>query len=584
MNKDKLIKSLGTPEVKLHIAEILSPAILLSYTNEDKCWHVMDAREVEITEFEYDDLNKLIKEFNGEILAKDDQFCLLTRSEDTEKKEMLKKYWEQTTILESLSKDKNTLTKFTYQLLSLEKLIPSLLEPFPVEILLNILIDSLGEIFTASAAAYTLQDYGKLKIVGHVGSYNFPSEFQPLESCYPGSVIEIDSYHATCISEDQKKHYLLFYRETPFQEEELSILKMLTSLLQKSRLLLLEQSRQNEVETLVNQFEFSLHLVKNFSISILSSFDEKELYKNICDAVKEMFQAQSVSIYEGKRESDRFNCLHYANLKKQKMPDTITFDFEMTNDSTDVYPEGLPRKHYTLVTDSGRQIVIFIGESVLENYYQKEIITTFDKIIPAEIKKAFANVDAINKVKEQKEYCENVAGNIRLISDRLLEIEKAPTKQLLLEKVNELARQSVDVEFEDILLYQSPVVCEGKTKLNISDDEMLFGSVILNEKKSIEKQADYLLPLLSQAALQTAEKINVFRTGEVVTDFETIIVDYLKVKYRLAGFSGSPVIHQLDVDRYCPEKLDGCGVGLKYNDVLFFATWLSEEAFKGLFD
>jgi hypothetical protein len=583
MYREKLIKSLGTPEAKQHIAEILSPAILLSYVDKDSCWRVVDARDVEISEFEFENLEKLIDEFQGEVLARDDNFCLLTKSNDEEKKMMLKKYWHQTTTLEALNKDKNTLTKFTYQLLSLEKLIPSLLEPFPVEILLNILIDSLGEIFTSCAAAYTKDDNGILKKVGNVGCYDFPDEFEVCKRCYPGSVVFSDGYLMTCISEDTYSYYLLFKRDTDFEEEELSILKMLTSLLQKSRFLLNEQSKQSEVSTLVSQFEFALQILKNFSVAILSVFDEKALYQNICDAIKEMFQAESVAIYERIEDSFTFKCLNYVDLRNQKVPEFIQVEFSGDFESCNISVEKLPRKTYKLRTESGREIIIFIGESVLENYYKKEILSTLDKIVPAEIKRAFSNVDAIKTVKEQSEYIENIAQNMLYVSENLQEIERVSTKEQLLEKMNDLADYSVNTRFDDIKLYEK-VEAEERTVLHIGDSDSTLGSVVLNTKSASNMKEDYMLSFLSQIALQTHEKMNVFKPGETVTDLEAVIVDFLKVKYRLAGFAGIPSIYQLNAEACESNTLDGRGVGLKVGSILFFASYLSGEDINRLFE
>ncbi|HPF17109.1 MAG TPA: hypothetical protein P5107_03070 [Thermotogota bacterium] len=275
----ELIQSLGTPEAKQHMVEILAPAILL-FKGTDQIWRVVDARQVKITQFEFCGLDEVLKMFDGEIFASDESACLITQSTNTQIKDILKNYWHHSTALEELNRDKNVLTKFTYQLLSIEKLIPSLLEPFPVEILLNILIDSLGEVFTASAAAYACMGDGRIKKVGSTGNNVFPDIMDQFVRCYPGSVILDQRYLVSSISEGEKEQYfIIFKRDTTFQEEEISILRTLTSLLQKSRFLIKEQTRHQEIESLLNQFEFILEILKNFSVTILSTFDEQKLKK-----------------------------------------------------------------------------------------------------------------------------------------------------------------------------------------------------------------------------------------------------------------------------------------------------------------
>jgi 23S rRNA maturation mini-RNase III len=583
MYREKLIKSLGTPEAKQYITEILSPAILLAHVHEDSCWRIIDARDVDIKEFEFEDLDKLINAFDGEVLAKDENFCLLTKSDDEDKKSMLKKYWQQTTTLEELNSDKHTLTKFTYQLLNLEKLIPSLLEPFPIEILLNILIDSLGEIFTSSAAAYTSLESGKIKKVGSVGHYEFPEELDRFNRCYAGSVIEEDSFLVSSISEEENQYFIIFKRDTLFQEEEVSILKMLTSLLQKSRHLLNEQSKQLEVETLVSQFEFALQILKNFSVTILSSFDEKELQKNICDAIKEMFQAEYISIYERIANTERFKLLQFVDLKKRKFDETVELSVCIETGKIETEAPFYYQKCYGIKTDSDREILIFMGESVLENYYKKEIIQTLDKIIPTEINRAFSNVDAINTVKEQSEYIENIARNMLYISENLQEIEKVGNKKKLLEKINDLSEYSMNTRFEDLKLYEKDT-SEDKKIMTVGSDDSILGSVVFEKETSSDMKEDYMLSFLSQIALQTNEKINVFKPDESITDFEDVAVDFLKVKYRLAGFTGKPSVFQLDADLINSESLDGYGVGIKVGSTVFFASYLSGADLNRLFE
>src|SRR6056297_414369 len=573
----ELIKSLGTPEAKQHMVEILAPAVLL-VKDTDEVWRVADARKVKTTRFEYNSLEDALSDFEGEVFAADSKFCLLTKSEDYEIKELLKNYWHHSTALEELNRDKNILTKFTYQLLSIEKLIPSLLEPFPVEVLLNILIDSLGEVFTASAAAYACMGNGKIKKVGSTGTKQFPEKMDKFGRCYPGSVIEDQSYLVSSISEDDNEQYfIIFHREIAFQEEEISILRTLTSLLQKSRFLIKEQTQHQEIESLVSQFEFILEILKNFSVTILSTFDETKLTKSICDALKEMFQAEFVVIYERINMTDRFTLNYTVDLGKRDFNDPLIYTGEIDTGKLDCKTDFNHQKCFGIQTDSGLEFLIFIGESVLENYYKKEIISVLDDIVPAEIKRAFSNVDAFKKIREQSEYIEKIVTEMGYMAENLQEIEQVKDTDSLLEQLNMVAENTTGAHFKEINLYQSIMDEAQEKKVVIGDKASPLGHVVYEKENNEDLKDAYLLSFLSQIGLQSQEKINVFEPGVSISSFETIVVDFLKVKYRLSGLSGRPSVFRLDLAELDVSILEGYGVGLKVGDSLFFATYLSSD-------
>lgn len=573
----KLIKALGTPEAKQHMVEILSPAVLLA-KSPDNIWRVADAREVEITRFEFESVEEVIGEFGGEIFAMDSDNCLLTKSADENAKGLLKNYWHHSKALEELNRDKNILTKFTYQLLSIEKLIPSLLEPFPVEVLLNILIDSLGEVFTAYAAAYSCMGNHKLKKVGSTGNNEFPDELEEFTRCYPGSVIEDNTYLVSSISEgDSEQYFIVFKRAEPFQEEEISILRTLTSLLQKSRYLISEQTKHREIESLVSQFEFILEILKNFSVRILSTFDGEELERNICDAIKEMFQAEFVMLYQKIELIDKFKLVYSVNLKNSDFDESIQYSGKIETGIMSLEIGFNFNKCFGIKTESGSEYLIFIGESVLENYYKREITGILDKIIPAEIERAFSNVTAVDRIKEQSEYIERIVKEMCYLSENLQEIERVKDKNALLEKLNLISANTSNFSFKDIRLYEDSKEQGGNKSFRVGDETSLLGSVEYTKDTTDDMKDNYILSFLSQIGLQTQEKINVFKPEQTVSSIENIVVDFLKVKYRLSGLMGNPSVYSLDKDNVDLNKLEGYGVGLKTSEALFFATYLSSD-------
>lgn len=573
----ELIRSLGTPEAKQLMVELLAPAVLL-FKDTDDVWRVADARKVKTTRFEFGSIEEALLDFNGQVFTQDSNYCLLTKSEDTDIKELLKDYWHHSTVLEELNRDKNILTKFTYQLLSIEKLIPSLLEPFPIEVLLNILIDSLGEVFTASAAAYACTGTGKIKKVGSTGHNKFPEMMDKFGRCYPGSVIKDQRYLVSSISEgDNEQYFIVFKRESTFQEEEISILRTLTSLLQKSRFLFKEQIRHQEIESLVSQFEFILEILKNFSVTILSTFDESTLKKNICDAIKEMFQAEFVTIYERINMTDRFKLCYSVDLGSREFDDPLNYSgITETGRLTCETPFDY-QKCFGIRTDSGLDYLIFIGESVLENYYKKEIINVLDDIVPAEIKRAFSNVDAFKKISEQSEYIQKIVTEMSYLSENLQEIEQVKNTHSLMEQLNLVTENTTGAVFKKINLYQPANPEDNEKIIEFGEKTSPFGHTIYEKEANEDLKDFYLLSFLSQIGLQTQEKINVFEPGSTISSLENIVVDFLKVKYRLSGLTGKPSIFRLDLSEINESTLEGYGVGLAVGDMLFFATYLSSD-------
>ena len=214
---------------------------------------------------------------------------------------------------------------------------------------------------------------------------------------------------------------------------------------------------------------------------------------------------------------------------------------------------------------------------MLENYYKKEILSVLDDIVPAEIKRAFSNVDAFNKIQEQTEYIQQIVTEMGYLSENLQEIEQVKDTDFLLQQLNMLAENTMRATFKEINLYETPQNDDNKKKITIGNNDTPLGHVVYEKEVNEDLKDAYLLSFLSQIGLQTQEKINVFEPGVGISSFENIVVDFLKVKYRLSGLSGKPSVFRLDLTELDEKTLDGYGVGLKVGDNLFFATYLSSE-------
>ncbi|HPF17108.1 MAG TPA: hypothetical protein P5107_03075 [Thermotogota bacterium] len=290
-----------------------------------------------------------------------------------------------------------------------------------------------------------------------------------------------------------------------------------------------------------------------------------------------MYQAEFVVIYERIFQTDRFKIGYSVDLGKRVFEDPLIFSGKVQMGKQDCETQFEYQKSFGINTDSGSDFLIFIGESVLENYYKQEIIHVLDDIIPAEIKRAFSNVDAFKKINEQSEYIERIVAEMGYLSENLQEIEQVADGDALIEKLNLIAENATGSRIEEINLYDFlEDDLEHKT-LTFGNNKRPLGTVRYHKVAGQDLKEAYLLSFLGQIGLQTQEKLNVFQPGQEISSLENIVVDFLKVKYRLSGLPGKPSVYRLEVSQVDVNSLSGYGVGLKVGDTLFFATFLSSD-------
>ena len=583
MLTEKIIRAFGTKQELSCIGEMLSPSVLLSKREIDDRWEIIDLNNMTLNQYVFDAKQDLLDTLKGEVFFEGPDQCLITQNQDEKTKTFLRLCLEQSQKMEKLEEEKQNLTKFSYQLINLEKLVPSLMEPFSFELLLNLIIDSLSELFVSSAAAYYMNQDGNLFKVGNTGSYVFPKEMSRIENCCHGTVkMYQDCLIASIQDESQKQYFLFFKREQPFKDEEISIMKTLINLIEKSRMLMSEEEKSRKFEECIDQFTYLVEMVECFSSNISSADDLQGLNASVISSLREMFLSDFVAVYAGdKHNKGVFKAIN--SLEDSHDQNTIVYEQPVSNGKVTPNVDFFYQKCFGVKTKLDNEFLIFMGRSILDDMIKDEVTANIEMILSMTLTNAYSNIDLLNKMNDIEMTMEECAQNASFLSSIQPDIDKSKNIDHLGNKINFLSEFSSEMSLHNMSLYQEIKEKESENDylVTIKDSMNCYGSVVYRKKDNHMTPFDEnFLQFLSQVALSAHEKIMVFSPEKNIVKIEDVQTHFLKAKYRLAGFSGEPEILQLKADQYDLNAIKHYGTGLIIGSTLFFATTLSESELK----
>lgn len=583
MLAEKIIRAFGTEQELSCISEALAPSVLLSKREIDEKWEIIDLNNIELDKYVFDAKNDAIETLKGEVFFDGPDKCLITKNQDKEMKIYLRLFLEQSQKMEKLEEEKQSLTKFSYQLINLDKLVPSLMEPFSFELLLNLIIDSLSELFVSSAAAYYMNQEGKLFKVGNTGDYVFPKEMNQIENCCPGTVkIHKDCLVASLNDEVQKQYFLFFKREQAFRDEEKTIMKTLIYLVEKSRKLLSEEEKSRKYEECIDQFTYLIEMIECFSSNTSSAEDLQGLNALVVSSLRELFLSDFVAVYARDRHNeDVFKSISsFDNAHENR---TIVYEKTLSNGKISLDVDFFYQKCFAVKTSLDSEFLIFMGRSILDDLINNEVTTNIEMILSMILSNAYSNVDLLGKINRVEMSMEECSRNASFLSSIQPDIDKSKNKDHLEKKINFLSEFSSDMSLKKMTLYNEMEEKESEENylVTIKDSSNCYGSVAYRKKDKLNAPIDEnFLIFLSQVALSTYEKIKIFAPEKNIINVEDMQANFLKAKYRLAGFPGEPEVFILKTDQYDLNTIKRYGTGLIVGNDLFFATILSESELK----
>lgn len=567
------IEGMGTPLADRIVIHELRPAILLKYMGEK--WNVTDLSDLQIDTYTFSTLEDIRNTIEGEVVYQSEETLLITQSTHSEAIRLCRAYFDHSEKIRTLETQQQNIIRFNFQMIGVEQLIPSLLEPFPAEVMINFVLDSLSEIFICSLACYkhSFDNYTK---IGQFGAFSFPDTLKMDRTLYPGEMLRKDGTHYLSFEDEEGKSYILsFIREEGFSNEEVSLLKALTSLLQKSRQLIKEQIKNSEIRMIVNQFAYVMEMISNFSKEVLTSTSIEDLKKRIADALRELFQAEYILIYEKISMIDMYNLEYTLSLTEYSFPEKLPFyENQSTLEGFNISYE----KYYHVKAPQGEPYLIIIGKSVSDQYVLSDVMENVDRIIPEEISRAIANAKAFITIEDQKLYMEKIAEDITYLSDNILDFETMHTAGDLMESIGFFTRNTTNFEISRTYLYEH---IEGDNIIRIDHSGSILGSVRYIKNRELDMRDQYLLSYLSKILLLSEEKIRLINNAQSIISFDELIIHYLKMKYRMSGLGGDIRIYRLPV---CEDDsvFEGLAVGIRTKEALYIATFLEEDDIKKL--
>jgi len=237
-------------------------------------------------------------------------------------------------------------------------------------------------------------------------------------------------------------------------------------------------------------------------------------------------------------------------------------------------------KCFIINLEEDKEIILICGTPNIENFLLNEISEILDSVIPIEIERAFRNVYSFKLIQSQKEYLDKIVEEMDFFSNNLLDFEHSKSKEELLSQIRALTKGVYNFSINSLELYESGRKTRQKSKkeeiIEFHSKAAYLGKVSFTQKYVLDKKENLLLNFLSRTALLSLEKLLIINSDKDIVSYKDIITPFLNSKYRLAGFPSVPNIFVIP-STYKKETLEGLGVGLEFEQNLFFATFLSEQ-------
>ncbi len=575
------IENIGSPKCEFSLLKAAGSSILLKKTQN--FWTVFETHEHDIDIHEFSSPYQACEILDMAIVLIDEDTCILVTDPDAKKAELMSSMYYQSKKFKTLEKKAVFLENLCFQLSGLEQLLPSLMEPFPSDTALRFMIDSLSTIFTCSCAYYRMNgSIGELQ--NKIGDIHFPETVEnPRKIQYSEIIQDADNCHALISDENDDEYLIMFQRKSKWHSEELSILKSILSLFCKYRELLREKLKSETSCDSLSQLGFIVEIFRIFSAKVVNSGDFKELCINLCDSLKEIFQARFSAIYVKSEYTDTFSLNCFSSLDKHlEIPKEIeAFVYNSEQNIKSHMPERLGNlpvsKTYPFKPDEFRECFVVIGESVVQNYLSTEIVQILDFWLPLEITRAFSLLGAIQTMEHQNEFIQSIIDDMLYILDNTLFLESKENTDDILNSLNSLIYESYSFKFEKAV-FGNDIDLNEKYTFVSGDGEFPNAALKIENDEILDSKKYLLAKFTAHQFFKAAEKSKMIRPEQRIIHFEDIVKPLLEAKYHTAGFPNPSYHFILKPDNgFNMENLEKYGVGVFFEDKIYFLTYVCEE-------
>ena len=553
---DRLIETMGTSRFDEVLVETFTPAVLLRKKGNN--WSVVTTHNFHIEEKEFKDLSDLLERYGGRSLYQDGGVCLIVKEQTKYRnlESLLKGLIEKSESLKKLDRLLECQMKIVRELKGLGGLVTSIIEPIPMEIMNTFLLDHISELFSCAVAVYERNEK-EFKLLQSRRSSEFPDVLKL--NILRRSTVKTHGRTFECFSvtdEGGFQYLFLVYRQKGFKDEEIIVLSTVFSILQKSRELLAERQEKIELERMVIQHTFALELLSNFSMKVLGSKTREEFYKNVVDAVREMFQAKFTALYV--KGLKGYYLKEIVTVERVEVPDKL-------KDSRDV-----KMGYYTFeIKGESSDILLVVGENIVEDYLTTRIKMALLKMLPSDIERAFRNIEYLEKIKAQRDYIDKINKELNFLIGHMLDFDTFRDTRELVKFVKGYTDKVTNFVIEGLTLYREGRKRRGLEKIVVSSCGSVLGTVYYRKKRNLDEADAQVLNLLATMLLLSAEKIELLKPRKHMVKFEEVMPAYLKAKFRISCLGSNPRIFGCTT---LPLDMKGLGVCLSDDDRIYVAS------------
>lgn len=477
-------KVFGTTLIDEYILKFFKNTVALRRSNDSsKFWSVSFFNDVLVEDFVFDNVEKARETFSFlPNVFQTDELVVLSKEPLPEE---LKDIYIASERLRKLSDIEQRLTKFSYQISGIGSILSSLTEPLPTELILPLFSETIAELFITPVGVYRrMKDHASL--IYYVGNHKFDESITipKINGFIFGKIINSFGYGFEFDGTEDEKFYVLLAKED-FEIEEQSILSAIGLVFQKGRELMRSTEIFNENEKLIQQYEFTLGSLSEFSVYVLSSKTFDELKKNIVDYIAEIYQSKYVLLYEGREE---LRLSFSKSLESKSFPVVLTCE-EIENE----IKKALDYYKFEIMDE---KVVIIVGEELLPGYINEQVKNIIKETISTEILRAIENVFYQEQLIKEKALIEFYNTVISFIVENYLAFQEMLPSEIL-EIFENYSKNFFPFVIKGISLYNKYAYgqTEGLSELVINNLTNPYGRVYYEKRRELSTDDEKILIL-----------------------------------------------------------------------------------------
>ena len=576
MNWKELLLNLGTPVIETMIAESLGDVVV--FQKEDDEFIVIESSGLVPQKAVYTSEEEIREEFPGYDLVKVTESIYYLLKEIPENFDEIVRIESLSEKLRSVERLESRITRHVYQLEGMETIISSLLEPLPLDILLSMVVDAVGELFVASIALYHLTEDG-FALVMSTGSKDFPEVIGRKELSDPmkfsglidsSEVVGEDGFIIP-VSDGEINRFLVFIkRDDPLASEEKALLNAIFKILEKSREYIKSKQREMVTEALLNQMRFVMESIGEFASKSLALHEEKELMEMTVDMIREMLQSTWAAIYEDYGDGEAW-LRSKVSVREVELPSSLRFDIDDVTKPGKV--EGIDEYVWLAIPiklKNGRKFLIFVGNPITEEFLNEEVKDLYIEIIVKIVKESFENMEYEAQIREREEKVRKLYEAITSIGEFVRELRKKGSAGEVYDLINEYAKDEVGIDGFEVEVGGMPLSI-GETQGEKFEVDLEEGKFVFYKRDGFDERDKAVLKALAEGAMIALKEIYLLVPKEKVTEIDEMALRVLREKARKQG------INEEDMRFYVlkgasPEKVEEIGVGLVRDEDVVIAT------------